>query len=408
MSRAALSAIVLLAAAPALAQDAACAGQGDGGQWIGGSEAGSDIATATSHKEQMALVLSGNSHVSLFTLSAPADVRIEAAGRGNGDPTMDLYGPDGTLILSDDDSGGNGAARAEPSLDPGTYCVNLQSYDNSPMTAFVRIGLTSHEALTAGMDEASDSDDDTTETAGDSGGEGSCETALALGPLSGSLTNISSAGSAPYIAFTLSAPTAISITAENEEADPTIVLYDGSGEYISENDDFDGLNSRIDETDPLPAGDYCVEVGALSDSGVPITVSITEYDPEAALAGLYKRGEAAPPLNGPVPIQDLGALTNRQRIDAQVGGDAVWYAITMPESGLLLIEAIAAGEGGDPWLALFDDFGRQLALNDDSGEGLDSLVTARVNAGTYLVAVKQVADAQGFVRVIFERFIPAP
>jgi len=152
-----LAGTLSLFAVPAFAQDAACNGLGANGQWIGGAEASSDIATAADYQEQMALVLSGNQYVSLFSLSAPTTVRLEAAGRGSGDPQIDLIDGTGAIILSDDDSGGNGSARAEVALDPGTYCVSLNSFDGSPMTAFVRMGRLDQEPLTEGIGETTGS-----------------------------------------------------------------------------------------------------------------------------------------------------------------------------------------------------------------------------------------------------------
>ena len=128
----AIAGLLLGAATPALAQDNICGGFGDGGQWIGGDEASSDIATAGNYQEQMALVLGGNEYVSLFTLSEGTDVRVEAAGRGSGDPIIDLLDSTGGIILSDDDSGGNGASRAETYLEAGTYCMSMRSYDGGP------------------------------------------------------------------------------------------------------------------------------------------------------------------------------------------------------------------------------------------------------------------------------------
>ena len=97
------------------------------------------------------------------------------------------------------------------------------------------------------------------------------------------------------------------------------------------------------------------------------------------------------------------------RQDAQVGGDAKWYAFDIDRAGLLLIEAIAAGDSGDPWLILYDDLGREIARNDDQGESLDSLITARIPSGSYIVGVRQVSsDAQSLIRLVFERYVPAP
>ena len=199
-----LAALLASVALPVAAQEI-CGGNGI---WIGGSEATSDIATADAYREQMALVLSGNEYVSLFTLSEPASVRIEAAGRGNGDPLISLTDTDGTMILTDDDSGGNMAARAETDLGPGTYCVNVASFEGAPMTAFVRIARTDQEALTKGVDTVDVSEDPDPELFP----AVSCADAPSLGVLDGVLTGSAPAQETPTWQFDLSAPTAITFS----------------------------------------------------------------------------------------------------------------------------------------------------------------------------------------------------
>ena len=386
---------VMTLGTPLLAQDI-CGGEGTGGQWIGGTEAASDIAAADAYREQMALVLGETPYVGLFTLSAPTAVRIEAAGRGAGDPLIEVFDAAGGIVTSDDDSGGGGAARSELGLETGTYCVAMKSYDNAPMSAFMRIGRSEHDALTPGSD--------TTSTPATT--SGTCADARAFGDLG--TTQSVSVDETGFWSFTLSEPTALTITATNSDADPTITLFDATETTIAENDDFDGLDSRIEQTDPLPAGDYCLSVGAINDTALPIDIAIGAYDPEAALALLFDKGEAAPPLDGRIPFTALGTLDKRMRNDIQVGQTAQWYTVDIPQNGLVLIEAIAAGDNGDPWLVLYDDFGRQIGMNDDAGDTLNSLLTARVQTGTYLVGVKQVGDsAQGFIRLLMERYVPA-
>jgi hypothetical protein len=386
---------VMTLGTPLLAQDI-CGGAGTGGQWIGGTEAASDIAAADAYREQMALVLGETPYVGLFTLSAPTAVRIEAAGRGAGDPLIEVFDAAGGIVTSDDDSGGGGAARSELDLETGTYCVAMKSYDNAPMSAFMRIGRSEHDALTPGSD--------TTSTPATT--SGTCADARAFGDLG--TTQSVSVDETGFWSFTLSEPTALTITATNSDADPTITLFDATETTIAENDDFDGLDSRIEQTDPLPAGDYCLSVGAINDTALPIDIAIGAYDPEAALALLFDKGEAAPPLDGRIPFTALGTLDKRMRNDIQVGQTAQWYTVYIPQNGLLLVEAIAAGDNGDPWLVLYDDFGRQIGMNDDAGDALNSLLTARVQTGTYLVGVKQVGDsAQGFIRLLMERYVPA-
>jgi len=382
----------MAAASPAFAQEV-CGGFGNNGQWIGGDETASDITTADAYREQMALVLGGNEYVSLFTLSAPTDVRVEAAGRGSGDPIIDLLDSTGSIILTDDDSGGNAASRAETTLDAGTYCMSMRSYDGGPMTAFVRIGRQEQEPLTDGVSV-------------DGGGnpEGSCESAVPFGTLGRSVS--ASANETPYWRFDLAAETPITITAENETADPVITLYGPGDTYIDENDDYDGLNSRLDMTNGLAAGSYCLAVSALSDDSAPITVSINEYDAEEALQSLYARGEAAPPLDGSIPVTDLGVLTSRLRKDVQATEDVTWFRLDFDDAGLLVVEAIANGSS-DPWLVIYDDLGRQVGQNDDYGDSLDSLIAVRLQAGTYIIGVRQYDEGQGFIRLLAERYIRA-
>lgn len=386
------TALMLGAASPALAQDF-CGGLADNGQWIGGDEASSDITTADAFREQMALVLGGNDYVSLFTLSAPTDVRVEAAGRGSGDPIIDLLDSTGGIILSDDDSGGNSSSRAETSLEAGTYCMSMRSYDGGPMTAFVRIGRQDQEPLTDGINAS-----------GGNEPAGSCDSATPFGDLGNSVS--ASVDDTPYFSFTLDGQTPITIIAENETADPVITLYGPGETYIEENDDYDGLNSRLDFTDGLAAGTYCLGVSALNDNSLPITVSISEYDAEEALQGLYARGEAAPPLDGSIPVTDLGVLTSRLRQDVQATEDVTWFSIDFDDAGLLVVEAIANGNS-DPWLVVYDDLGRQVGLNDDYGDGLDSLVAVRLQAGTYIIGVRQYDGGQGFIRLLAERYVRA-
>ena len=390
----AISLVLLAFASPTLAQ-AICGGAGTGGQWIGGDEAGSDISTADNYREQMALVLGGNDYVALFNLSEATDVRLEAAGRGSADPIIDLLGADGSLILSDDDSGGDAASRAETYLEPGSYCMATRSYDGGPMTAFVRIGRQDHEPLTAGIDTMAVGDPDTS---------GNCDDAVPMGALGTSVT--ASATETPYWSFTLDEPTPVTITAVNESADPVVTLYDASNRYIAENDDYDGLNSRLDMIDPMAAGTYCLNIMALSDDTLPITVNVSAYDAQAALLQVYARGEAAPPLDGTVPYTDLGLISTRIRQDVSASTDVTWFSVDVDSSSLLMIEAIGNGNV-DPWLVIYDDLGREIGQNDDYGGALDSLVAARVQPGTYVIGVRQYGQGQGLIRLLIERYVPA-
>ncbi|SLN36342.1 ABC transporter substrate-binding protein [Pseudooctadecabacter jejudonensis] len=396
ISTALTAGLFALAALPAAAQDAGlCGGTAANAQWLGGDEASSDISTTSSYVEQMALVLLRNEYVGLFTVSEAGEYRIEAEGRGGGDTVIDIRDAAGTIVASDDDSGGAGASRAETVLQPGTYCVAMRSFDGTPLTGFVRAGRIDLEPLTDGFGALPPASD---------GGECDLSSATPL-TLGQPVTNAWNQQNT--YSLQLDAPTSVTLTAENEDADPILTIFDPAGDWIAENDDFDGLNSRVDLADPLAAGTYCVSLGLYGDESAPITVTAKEYDAAEVQRNLYNRGDASPPLDGSHPVFSLGELETRLREDVNVSGDAVWYSFDIYEGGLVLVEAIAQGQG-DPVLVMYDDLGRQVGYNDDSQGSLDSLLTVRVQPGTYLVAVRQLDDSTtGFIRMVFERYVPA-
>lgn len=395
----------LLAAAlalPAMAQEAAQCGTGlPAGAWIGGSMAGSDLTTAAGAFDLSGAVPPGGYHVTGFTLSAAADIRVEAAGQFGGDPVIELYDGAGTLVVTDDDSGGNLDSRAEIALQPGTYCLATRSYGGGPITADIRVGLADHAPLTPG-----------------SGGSNiaACMAdtpaiQLGRGPLDQlperQAVATNSITGAPYYRFTLGAPTPVTIRATNPRADPYIYIFDGNGSLIGENDDYNSLNSRIDFTDPLPAGNYCIGMRSLSDPTLPVETSVAVFSEAEMMRDLYATGEASPPPDGRTyPVVALGTLDTRLVRDGTVGSNAVWHSFTVPAGGLVLIDAVGLGNS-DPVIYLYDDLGRAVARNDDSNGTLNSQIATRVTPGTYMLGVTQYHGENGVIRVAIERYVPA-
>ena len=236
-------------------------------------------------------------------------------------------------------------------------------------------------------------------------------TSLGAGPIDGMLSTIvsqvNSANAAPYYRFTLSSPQAITITAENEWADPYIYVFDGAGNLIAENDDYNGWDSQIDFTEALAPGNYCIGVRALSDPNEPITLSVMGYDPERALFNMYASGEVSPPPGAGYPITELGVLQTRLIYDQNVGADAVWYSFSVPQGGLVLINAVEISDS-DPMITLFDGSGRHIEFNDDAGGSLDSQLAVPVGPGNYMLGVMQYSSGySGVIRVSLERYVPA-
>ncbi len=395
------AALGLLAAQGALAQTPACGGLGANGSWIGGSQAGSDIATAGAALDGSGSAPMNGEIVTLFSLSSPTEVRVEARPGPGGDTVIDLLDAAGGLVISDDDGGGGLASRAEVMLGAGAYCLLTRGLGGDAVTADIRIGRTEHPALTAGSISAPDAEGCRPDTPAAQLGMGALMTGDRF-----SATNPVSVER--HYRFSLDGSMPVTLTAEGESADPVLYLYDGMGNLVAENDDSNGLNSRIDLDVPPMAGQYCVTLAALSDENAPITLTVFEYSEAEYLRGLYNRGEAAPPLDGSHPFTALGSLQNRARQDVRAtAGVASWFSVDLPEGGVLLVEAIAV-DGADPTLTLFDDLGRRIGYNDDNADSLDSLLAVRVVPGTYILALNLLGEEGGAVRLAFERFARVP
>lgn len=379
-----------------------CEVEGATAAWIGEGEPASDIATSDSFLERSTVAALGQKHVTSFVVSESGSYRIEAVGGMGTDPIVEILGTNGVAIAMDDDSGGNGAARIETDLGPGTYCAHTTGYNGGVVVATVRVSRAEHEPLTEG---------------GSEGMIEGCELegalTLTLSPSADGafepVTHEAAANTQGNYRVTLPADAAISISANSDAADPTIALFDADGEMIAENDDWEGLNSLITVEEPLLAGDYCLRVAALDDGDSPIAVTVGEYDPIAAMADKYSDAEVMPPLDGSAyPVASLGTLNGLLMQEVQMSDDALWYSIDVATAGMIVVEALASGSA-DPMLSLYDAQGNQIAQNDDKmGGDLSSFVAARVQPGTYGLALTSVSDeAQGSVRLLAEPYVRA-
>jgi hypothetical protein len=217
-----------------------------------------------------------------------------------------------------------------------------------------------------------------------------------------------STNSAPYYRFTLASAQSVTVQAENPEADPYIYVFDADGALLAENDDYDGLNSRIEFLEPLPAGSYCIATRSLSDPSLPVTVSVTGLDARTVLAEQYGAGEVPPPLDGSWPVERLGLLPPQVTRDWRVPGEqAQWFAMEVPTAGLILITADEVSDS-DPVIALFDASGTMVGQNDDANGTLNSQLAVPVQPGRYMLSVRQFSPGyQGVIRIGVGRYVQA-
>lgn len=416
-SSAAGAALMLMAGA-ASAQGL-CGTIGATGTWIGGSPEVSDIATASGPFTQTGVAIpQEGSSVALFSLSSVTEVRIEALPAPGGDSVIELYDAAGQQVITDDDSGGYPASRAETLLQPGDYCLLTRGFAGGGLTADVRVGLLEHEALTEGLAGGFGGggfdggpffvgiDPCTAATVATPLGNGPIDAQIVPGQPGISATNTVTA--VPYYRFTLASPQAVSIRANNPTADPYIYIFDDLGTLLAENDDYNSLNSRVDFTTPLAAGTYCVGMRALYDPNEAVTLEILGYDAASALAELYSTGEAAPPLDGSYPVTSMGVLPARAVRDVGVPGDtASWFSFEMTTTGVVVIDAVEVTDS-DPVIIVYDELGTEIAYNDDANGTLNSQVILRLQSGRYLMAVRQYSDYyNGIIRIATERYVPA-
>lgn len=395
----------LCVASSAAAQDAApqC-GDLAPGSWAMENAAMSDIATAPEPFEVVSIAPLGQTIMTAFTLSEPADIRLEAKGGMGGDTVIELFTADGLSVEVDDDSGGDSNSRIETGLAAGQYCLETSSYNEGILAATVRIGRTEHDPLTEGLTQIEEVD---TEACSDPSTVQMMVNPDENGQFDSIEYRVTPADDA-FLQLELTSPAAILLEAENEEADPVLDLYDAAGELIASNDDANGLNSMIELASPLDAGSYCVKVGAINDASLPIMFRAGYLDADAMRERSFDTGDTAPPLDGSYPVQDLGALGVSVRADVDKQDVATWFSFTVEDHVLVVAEAVS--DDVDPALELFDDLGRSVGYNDDhqTDGSLNSLVFGELRPGTYTLALTSLEGEAGRVRIGLRKYVAAP
>ena len=188
------------------------------------------------------------------------------------------------------------------------------------------------------------------------------------------------------------------ISVNSEAFDPVARLYrQGSTTAVAENDDGDGLNSRINFT-PAESGAYTLRVLAFSAEGRGAYT--------AALAAL----PALPP-GVPVPWSASGRITDSDP-DSGVGASGPRYdEYTLRlEAGRRYILRVNSSDF-DPQAMLFRSGGEDaLAQNDDGDDGLNSRISfSPTESGDYVLRVLPLGqDGRGAYRASAELAPPLP
>ena len=212
-------------------------------------------------------------------------------------------------------------------------------------------------------------------------------------------------GDRDWLRINLVAGNVYSFAVDGQTLDDTYLrFYDSNGNLLEENDDYNGLNSAINNYQAQITGDYYLGVGAYADAGTGTYVVSAnnnnqigdpppdindDYDNTTNTSGYIQVGGAAE-----------GAL--------EVSGDRDWLRINLV-AGNVYSFAVDGQTLDDTYLRFYDSNGNLLEENDDYN-GLNSAINnyqAQIT-GDYYLGVGAYADAGTGTYVVSASEAPLP
>jgi catechol 2,3-dioxygenase-like lactoylglutathione lyase family enzyme len=173
-----------------------------------------------------------------------------------------------------------------------------------------------------------------------------------------------------------SAETGIMIIETSGDTDTYINAYDSSLKSIGEDDDGgDELNARL-EIFTEAANTYYFKLTACENESGPYSIRAfseiippdLEQNTESSMAAALKLGE---------PNQVYLRSPNESR----------WYRYDIPRRGTTFI--VQTRGSMDTTLFLYDAAGNEIAEDDDSGDGINAMISERLDSGTVYIEVSE-------------------
>lgn len=307
-----------------------------------------------------AQLMSGQEHLYTFQLGSSAEVTItmDRTDSSGIDPYIQLRDSNGNEIAYDDDGGSGFNSRLVRQLNAGSYQVLAREFGRND-TGMYRILVSS-----GGGAVTTPAPTPTPAPAPAPSMPGSIP--IAVGQTITSYINV---GQEQSFSFTVGSAQSIQIDVESVDGaiDSYLELYEQSGREIATNDDGgSGFNSRL--VRDLQPGSYrfvARDLGNNSAGSLRVTVQ--------------SRGQAQV-ASGPIPI-NIG-----QRLTANlVAGNEQVFVLQVPSTQQLQIDFESLDGEIDPYLVIEDQFGNEVASNDDGPRGLDSRIVTSLNPGSYRV-----------------------
>jgi len=163
------------------------------------------------------------------------------------------------------------------------------------------------------------------------------------------------------------------LTIQQNDADPGffnsfVRVFDSNGTFIVSNDDFNGINSQVEIS--VSAGEQLlIQASSFSAPGL--------Y--QVAVSGDFGDTDSAAT---PVTVAATGRTSVSGEIDDS--NDVDVFQIESPVNGTLTFDLSEASGFFDSFLRVRNQSGALIALDDDSGPGLDSQIQLAVSSGDIL------------------------
>ncbi len=167
----------------------------------------------------------------------------------------------------------------------------------------------------------------------------------------------------------------IQLSAESDDFDTIITLFDPDGNEVARDDDGgDGFNSLLDYSVEA-TGQHVAEVSSFLDGTGDFTLTLTF--PDGA-------------LNVDDEFTEVNAITSG---DGVVSYDSDLLA---GEQIIVTVDA-TAGSDLDPRITIFDPSGNEIGTDDDGGDGFNSLLSIEdvPESGTYVTEVDSFGTTTG-------------
>ena len=322
----------------------------------------------------------GDNDWARFSATVGTHYVIQTQNLGSSSDTyMYLYGgfgPDGSILIAqDDDSGGGLASRiAWTATGTGTYYVRVRHYSST-----VYGSNTSYDLAVTGTGSAADwyEPDNSAAQAKPIAVNGSAQS-----------HTFHIAGDNDWVYFSASPGTSYTLQTSNlgSCSDTYLYLYgtDGSTLIASDDDSGGSLASRIVWT-PTSSGTYYARLRHYSSSAGG---SCASYN--FAITGTASNADPYEPDNSAAQASTITVNGSAQSHNIHVAGDNDWAKFTATSGTSYVIETLNLGSCGDTYLYLYGTDGSTVLLSDDdSGDGLASrIMWSSSTSGVYYVRVR--------------------